>query len=263
MNIQRIYDNIIARAKSENRVKGQGIYYESHHITPRSMGGSNDPSNLVLLTGREHFICHLILARLYPDRSIAHAAFKMACVNDGKYGIITSKIYETLRTIHARRVSEDKDAAMKKSVAGRGRKQSDDHVGARTASRKGNGKDWHSKETLEKISESNKGSEGYWKGKNLPKESVEKRKQTMRETGGWEWTEERREAQRQRLLGKPSNKRPLTEEEKQKLSEEKSRKVTCPHCGKEGSMMIMPRWHFDNCKIFKEFKNEINPQHPA
>ena len=26
------------------------------------------------------------------------------------------------------------------------------------------------------------------------------------------------------------------------------RQVTCPHCGKVGAMMVMPRWHFDNCK---------------
>lgn len=256
MNIERIYQSIIDRAKSENRVKGQGAYYESHHVIPRSMGGSNHSDNLVLLTGREHFICHLILARMYPDQSIAHAAFKMACVNNGKYGIITSRIYESLRSIHAKRVSEDEEAARKKSLAGKGRKQSESHIAARTASRKENGKEWHTRETLEKISESRTGQEGYWKGKNLPKESIEKRKQTMKETGGWEWTDERREAHRQRLTGKPSKKRPLTDEEKQKLREEKSKKTTCPHCGKEGSVMIMPRWHFNNCKFFKELKNE-------
>ena len=154
MNIERIYQSIIDRAKSENRVKGQGAYYESHHVIPRSMGGSNHSDNLVLLTGREHFICHLILARMYPDQSIAHAAFKMACVNNGKYGIITSRIYESLRSIHAKRVSEDEEAARKKSLAGKGRKQSESHIAARTASRKENGKEWHTRETLEKISNS-------------------------------------------------------------------------------------------------------------
>lgn len=27
------------------------------------------------------------------------------------------------------------------------------------------------------------------------------------------------------------------------------KKVTCPHCGKEGGEGIMIRWHFDNCKL--------------
>jgi len=25
--------------------------------------------------------------------------------------------------------------------------------------------------------------------------------------------------------------------------------VTCSHCGKSGAFIIMPRWHFDNCKF--------------
>jgi|TARA_R110002167_G_C12425661_1_gene629314 hypothetical protein len=27
------------------------------------------------------------------------------------------------------------------------------------------------------------------------------------------------------------------------------RKVACPHCGKEGNIPNMKRWHFDNCKL--------------
>jgi len=27
--------------------------------------------------------------------------------------------------------------------------------------------------------------------------------------------------------------------------------VTCPHCGKTGGNRIMPRYHFDNCKLRK------------
>lgn len=30
------------------------------------------------------------------------------------------------------------------------------------------------------------------------------------------------------------------------------KKVTCPHCGKVGGINIMPRYHFDNCKQFKQ-----------
>ena len=25
-------------------------------------------------------------------------------------------------------------------------------------------------------------------------------------------------------------------------------KITCPHCGKVGSQVAMPRWHFDHCR---------------
>jgi len=48
------------------------------------MGGSDNKSNLVLLTAREHFIVHWILIRLYPDnRKLAHAFWAM-CNLKGK-----------------------------------------------------------------------------------------------------------------------------------------------------------------------------------
>lgn len=58
----KCYYNIIERAKSRNLPKE--IYSERHHIIPRSIGGSNHSDNLVNLTAREHFICHLLLPRM-------------------------------------------------------------------------------------------------------------------------------------------------------------------------------------------------------
>lgn len=39
------------------------VYSECHHILPRSMGGTNDPDNLIQLTAKEHFIAHLLLTK--------------------------------------------------------------------------------------------------------------------------------------------------------------------------------------------------------
>lgn len=39
---------------------------------------------------------------------------------------------------------------------------------------------------------------------------------------------------------------PKTEEHKAKMAMNAT--VECPHCGKEGSKVVMQRWHFDNCK---------------
>lgn len=58
------YYQIVNRAKSENRKKYEGVYYESHHILPKSLGGSNKKYNLVLLTAREHFVCHWLLCKM-------------------------------------------------------------------------------------------------------------------------------------------------------------------------------------------------------
>lgn len=56
----QIYYSIIERAKSR-LIDG---YTEKHHIIPKSMGGSDESSNLVDLTAREHFICHLLLPKM-------------------------------------------------------------------------------------------------------------------------------------------------------------------------------------------------------
>jgi len=52
------YFQIIRKALSENRIKG-GVYYEAHHIIPKSF---NKRSSVVLLTPQEHYECHKILA---------------------------------------------------------------------------------------------------------------------------------------------------------------------------------------------------------
>ncbi|EGJ6623143.1 HNH endonuclease [Salmonella enterica] len=59
MDHNKIYNLIIANAKG--RPKAVGL--ETHHIIPRCVGGTNDESNLVNLTRREHFVCHRLLAR--------------------------------------------------------------------------------------------------------------------------------------------------------------------------------------------------------
>jgi hypothetical protein len=50
--------NIINNAAGQIRPK-QG--HELHHILPKCMGGNNNKTNLVRLTLREHYVCHLLL----------------------------------------------------------------------------------------------------------------------------------------------------------------------------------------------------------
>ena len=58
------HDKIIAKAK--NRLLKD--YKEIHHIIPKSCGGSNDKSNLVALTAREHYIIHLLLIKFIEKK---------------------------------------------------------------------------------------------------------------------------------------------------------------------------------------------------
>jgi hypothetical protein len=93
------YYNIINNAKS--RTFGDGEYFEKHHILPRSMGGDNSNNNIVKLTPREHFICHLLLPKmttgLYRYKMV-HAIWQMSiCDHNGKRYKPSSRVYEILK----------------------------------------------------------------------------------------------------------------------------------------------------------------------
>jgi hypothetical protein len=88
MDYKKIYDQITQRSKSENRTKGKDIYYEAHHIIPLCMGGEGKTSqwkwhtNVVLLTAREHFLCHWLLHRIYPENiKLLYAFDKMRVIS--------------------------------------------------------------------------------------------------------------------------------------------------------------------------------------
>lgn len=57
----RWYEALIQKAQLRGTVEG---YKETHHIIPRSFGGSNDKNNLVQLTAREHYIAHALLWKM-------------------------------------------------------------------------------------------------------------------------------------------------------------------------------------------------------
>lgn len=61
----RWYFAIIDKAKTCTPLK----FYENHHIIPKSLGGSNQNENLVKLTYRQHFICHLLLTKMTVGKS--------------------------------------------------------------------------------------------------------------------------------------------------------------------------------------------------
>lgn len=61
------YLELISYAKSQNRRKSKETYYESHHIVPRFLGGTNNKDNLVLLTISEHCEAHYLFAMEHQD----------------------------------------------------------------------------------------------------------------------------------------------------------------------------------------------------
>jgi hypothetical protein len=111
MNYFRIYNELTA--EKSYRKKGEGLYLESHHIIPKCLGGCNSKGNLVLLTGREHFIAHKLLVKMHPgNRKLVHAWWRMT---------FTSKTnYQRGETLSARNYADVKEAYSKmKSVYGK------------------------------------------------------------------------------------------------------------------------------------------------
>lgn len=98
------YDSLINKAKSQNRTKNSGDYFENHHILPKSLGGSNDVDNLVLLTAREHFLAHWMLTKKYVYGTQEYFktvyAFNSFCMDKFHVNRCTSKQYEHARILY-------------------------------------------------------------------------------------------------------------------------------------------------------------------
>lgn len=63
-----IYYGIIDNAIFKQRSRDDGGIYEEHHIIPKSIGGTNEPENLVFLTPKEHYICHRLLPKMVKSK---------------------------------------------------------------------------------------------------------------------------------------------------------------------------------------------------
>lgn len=109
------YAFLIERAQEQNRKRltrsnPNYAYYENHHIIPKSMNGSDKTENLVLLTAREHFICHWLLTQmclLQEDR------YKMLCalgrmIGSNNYQSISnqSRVFELAREERSKELSK-------------------------------------------------------------------------------------------------------------------------------------------------------------
>jgi|AntAceMinimDraft_10_1070366.scaffolds.fasta_scaffold14601_3 hypothetical protein len=124
MNHQKIYEQIIENAKFKNRKKLKKnhlnyIYYENHHILPRCLNGSVNKNNLVLLTAKEHYLCHKLLTYIYKgNRKIACAFHKMTYGNTGNYNK-SSRDYGYARELISKiPISEETRKKISKSISG-------------------------------------------------------------------------------------------------------------------------------------------------
>jgi len=188
---RKIYIQIIKKAKSEDRIKlpldhPDYTYYENHHIIPKSLSGNNKQINLVLLTGKEHYMAHRLLIKFTKEKFRSKMVFAMHRmihgVKNNRY-YPCSGIYAQIRIEHAKLMSiqntgikQSVETCKKKSLAQKGKivsnitrkKIGDIHRGKKTkpesnakrlATIESNGGYSPSEKTRKAIGDANRGKE--------------------------------------------------------------------------------------------------------
>jgi len=147
----RWYFNIV-NARLLNPAQG---YTEKHHIIPKSMGGSNRKSNLVSLTAKEHFVCHLLLTRMTDSKGMRLAALAMTRSNrTQKRHKVTGRMFQSIREAASLAVTGTNNPMYGKTHSPETRKKISDKV---IESNVKAGPKKHSEEAKKKIGEANKG----------------------------------------------------------------------------------------------------------
>lgn len=226
-------------SNSKFRTLPEGEYKERHHIIPKSLGGNDSIDNLVNLTAKEHFVCHLLLPKMLVDKvdvwKMTYALWQMSLINGRKRYKPSSRIYEIMRkqmSLNQRGIQKSEDHKRKIGIKSKGRKP---FLGRK-----------HSDETKQKMSAKKLGI-------STPKSIEMKTKlSNTRKAMNLDFAGEKNP-----MYGKKQK-----IETKKLISEANSGRkngmfekykdvpiIMCPHCnksGKQGPNFI--RWHFNKCK---------------
>lgn len=149
---------------------------EVHHIIPRSLGGTDDPSNLVRLTYHDHAWCHWLLTKMTSGSDLAKMRYAFNMMNVGgehmgrmldvKIVRAYSKNREELIRLHSEFMKSREPWNKGKKLEGeeykggrknKGKKHTSEVIEKRINSMKLNGNDRRSDETKRKMSEWQKG----------------------------------------------------------------------------------------------------------
>lgn len=176
MNYCKIYSSIIEKARQEKREKKQGTYYEAHHIEPRCLGGTGERwewrfhPNIVLLTAKEHFVCHRLLTEMHPESAeLAYAFWAMCRKGSGtqKRYIPSGRTYQEAKD-KVKTVWSNRKGPLNPMY---GRKHTQETKSKQSQAHKGKPK---SQEHRANLSKTLKGKEPWNKGKTHSAESREK-----------------------------------------------------------------------------------------
>lgn len=255
MKYENHYKKLIETRQRLNRNKKEARF-EQHHILPKSLGGGNGKRNLILLTPREHFIAHRLLYKMHTGRNkakMAYALFKMMQCNSKQHRSCNSYQYEKARqavqttcngTNH-HNTGTKKTEEQKRHLRNLRLGQNNPMYGIEP---------WNkglTKETSKTIEEqaqrlSEKHARGEISYHNFSK-STECRQKISDAQRGRSKSEEHKKKLSDALKGRKID----PEIAKKSADSRRGKKqplITCPHCGKEGALSSMYRWHFSKCK---------------
>jgi hypothetical protein len=103
----KYYNQLVESRKLLNRTFQTG--FEKHHIVPKSLGGNDTKSNLVVFTPREHCLAHMLLAKMYsgtPKAKMIMALNALMKLRNNNRNILTTKEYERLRQAHYKAIMD-------------------------------------------------------------------------------------------------------------------------------------------------------------
>jgi len=104
MTYSAVYCALIERRRQH--ALQDSVYGEVHHVIPKSEGGDDSKENLVRLSAREHYIAHLLLAKIYDDVKMYSAlTYMQTHRHKNRIFKFNSHLYEKLREEFGRKIS--------------------------------------------------------------------------------------------------------------------------------------------------------------
>lgn len=247
MNYAKIYDDLITKAIAHPH----SGYVEKHHIIPRCLGGTDEKSNLVSLSARQHFIAHWLLYKMHRTKDLAFA-WRAMCMRpkNSRRQRVNSHSFSLAKEAWAREMAIA-NAGVKFS-AERLKNLSDAHLG-QVAWNKGicTGETKGRKERVAEYLEN-------------PQKCV-----TCSAPIPYRFKSRGRKycckvcqfSDPNRITGAFNAKPNATSFKKgHSIKEETVKKISakltgmkrprgvCPHCGVEGALSLLKRWHFEKCR---------------
>lgn len=235
MNYLKAYFEIINSAQSKIRNKKEA-YYELHHITPKCQGGTNEDSNCVLLTAREHFIVHMLLWK--NDKNNYKLFAPLLYFKLHKH-VTNSRTYEEIRIIHSSFMSLDNPSKHLSNNSKLSKSMKLSHYAKNRTS-----------EHNEKISASARGKQKRL-GSTLSEDSKYRIRVSLKEYySKHEMSQETKEKIRLKSIGRTHSAESL---EKQKIKALARPKKTCHICNKDNLDAGNYKQHIDKHKRKNEY----------